>query len=88
MQFDFHTSVGRGPENLKQRYTPPCIVQKGYASFAGAEMDFPIAPSIMEEMKKTLENHRWGKQIPMALRNGTDGKYSRKSKRNRNNGKH
>ncbi len=56
MQFDFHTSVGRGPENLKQRYTPPCIVQKGYASFAGAEMDFPIAPSIMEEMKKTLEN--------------------------------
>ena len=36
MQFDFHTSVGRGPENLKQRYTPPCIVQKGYASFAGA----------------------------------------------------
>ncbi|MGN0316289.1 MAG: MalY/PatB family protein [Fusicatenibacter sp.] len=60
MQFDFHTVVFRGPENLKRKLTPPGIDRKGYVSFAGAEMDFPTAPSVIREIKMAAENGLFG----------------------------
>lgn len=60
MQFDFETMVERGPENLKRSFTPECIRKRGIASFAGAEMDFPTAPSLVREVVRRAENGLFG----------------------------
>lgn len=64
MQFDFETSAYRCPGNLKRTFTPACIAEKGYASFAGAEMDFPTAPALTRAVKECAENGLFGFTLP------------------------
>lgn len=64
MQFDFETSAYRCPGNLKRTFTPQCIAEKGYASFAGAEMDFPTAPALIQSVVECAQNGLFGFTLP------------------------
>lgn len=49
MKFDFDTLVDRtGSGSMKDIMCPPRIRDAGLPSYAGAEMDFPMAPSIQQ----------------------------------------
>ena len=60
MSYAFETVVRRGPENLKQLFTPREVLQAGLVSFDGAEPDYPTAPVIREAVARLAENGLFG----------------------------
>lgn len=58
--YDYDTLVRRGSGNLKWEITPEALRRRGIQSFAGAEMDFKTAPSVIRSMKETVENGLFG----------------------------
>lgn len=62
MQYDFDTRVDRKNRgNIKELiFTPPCIREKGYISFAGAEFEFKTARPVIDAVKEAAENGLFG----------------------------
>jgi len=59
--FDFTTIVNReGTGNLKEHLTADDIKAAGMTAFNAAEMDFKTAPSVIDSMKKCVENGLFG----------------------------
>lgn len=58
--YDYDTLVCRGSGNLKWEITPKALRERGIQNFAGAEMDFRTAPSVIRSMKATVENGLFG----------------------------
>ena len=63
MNYDFETLVKRGPESLKERWTPAAVKEAGYVSVEAAEMDFSTAPSILKAVTELVQNGNFGFSI-------------------------
>lgn len=64
MDFEPQPVNREGIGSLQRSMTPQAVIDAGFQSFGGAEMDFKTAPSIREEVHRLADNGLFGFTLP------------------------